>query len=77
MSFTPPSRYRVRGRGNKYGFSMMDSIQGFAILLVAATAFWVYIKLKERLDRIEHEVRWLRQELEELKPTEIRSQYDS
>jgi hypothetical protein len=55
----------------------MDAIQGFAILLVAATAFWVYIKLKERLDRLEHEVRWLRQELEELKPTEIRSNYDN
>jgi hypothetical protein len=55
----------------------MESIQGFAILLVAATAFWFYIRLKERLDAIEHEVRWLRQELEELKPTEVRSNFDS
>jgi hypothetical protein len=54
----------------------MDAIQGFAILLIAATAFWFYIKMKERLDLIEHEVRWLRQELEELKPTEVRSAYD-
>ena len=54
----------------------MDAIQSFAILLIAATAFWFYIKMKERLDLIEHEVRWLRQELEELKPTEVRSVYD-
>jgi hypothetical protein len=31
------------------------------------------VKLKERIDFLEHEVRWLRQELEELKPAEIRS----
>ena len=54
----------------------MDAIQGFAILLIAATAFWFYIKLKERLDFLEHAIRWLRQELEEMKPTEVRSAYD-
>ena len=54
----------------------MDAVQGFALLLVAGTAFWFYIKMKERMDLLEHEVRWLRQELEELKPTEVRSAYD-
>lgn len=56
---------------------MMDAIQSVLLLLVAATAFWVYYRLKERLELLEHEVRWLRQELESLKPTEVRSAYDS
>ena len=47
-----------------------------ALALVAATAFWVYLKLKERIEFLEHEVRWLRRELEALKPTEIKSAYD-
>jgi hypothetical protein len=54
----------------------MDAIQSLAILLVAATAFWVYIKLKQRIELLEHEVRWLRKELDMLKPTEIRSLND-
>ncbi len=54
----------------------MDAIQSIAILLVAATAFWVYVKLKERIEFLEHEVRWLRNELEAVKPTEIKSVYD-
>ena len=53
--------------------TIMDLIQSLAILLVAATAFWVYIKLKQRIEFLEHEVRWLRSELEMLKPTEVRS----
>ncbi|MFY0614991.1 MAG: hypothetical protein JXQ99_25905 [Hyphomicrobiaceae bacterium] len=56
--------------------AIMDIFQSLAILLVAATAFWVYIKLKQRIEFLEHEVRWLRNELEMLKPTEIRSLND-
>jgi hypothetical protein len=55
----------------------MDIFQSMAILLVAATAFWVYIRLKERLEFLEHEVRWLRQELESLKPTQVKSAYNA
>lgn len=54
----------------------MDVIQNVATPLVAATAFWVYIRLKDRVEFLEHGVRWLRQELEGLKPTEIRSAYN-
>ncbi|MDX1406441.1 MAG: hypothetical protein R3192_18055 [Woeseiaceae bacterium] len=54
----------------------MDTLQSLALLLIGGTAFWVYWRQKERLDLLEHEVRWLRQELEELKPTEVRSAYD-
>ncbi len=54
----------------------MDAIQNLAMLLVAATVFWTYLKLKERIEFLEHEVRWLRQEMEDLKPTEVKSVYD-
>ncbi|MDH3743314.1 MAG: hypothetical protein OER56_17115 [Hyphomicrobiales bacterium] len=54
----------------------MDAIQNLVILLVGATAFWVYLKLKARIEFVEHEIRWLRKELEDLKPTEIKSAYD-
>jgi len=54
----------------------MDAVQSLAIVLVGATAFWVYMKLKERIDLLEHEVRWLRKELEAVKPTELKSAYD-
>ena len=54
----------------------MDIFQNVAIVAVAATAFWAYMRLKTSLEFLEHEVRWLRQELESLKPTEIRSAYD-
>jgi hypothetical protein len=54
----------------------MDVFQSLAIFLVAATVFWVYLKLKERIEFLEHEVRWLRQELEDLKPREVKSVYD-
>ena len=54
----------------------MDAVQSMAILLVAATAFWVFLKLKSRIQLLEHEVRWLRKELEDLKPTEVKSIYD-
>lgn len=58
------------------GDAPMDAIQSLALVLVGATAFWVYLKLKERIELLEHEVRWLRKELEALKPTEIKSAYD-
>ena len=54
----------------------MDAVQSLAIAFVAATSFWVYIKLKQRIEFLEHEVRWLRSELEMLKPTEVRSLND-
>lgn len=54
----------------------MDAVQSLAIVLVAGTSFWVYIRLKQRIDFLEHEVRWLRSELEMLKPTEVRSAND-
>jgi hypothetical protein len=55
---------------------IMDAIQSLAIFFVAATAFWVFVKLKQRIEFLEHEVRWLRKELEMLKPTEVRSLND-
>ena len=54
----------------------MDIIQSLALLLIGGTIFWAYWKQKERLDFLEHEVRWLRQELEDLKPKEVKSIYD-
>ncbi len=54
----------------------MDAFQSLAIVVVGFTAFWVFLKLKERIELLEHEVRWLRSELEALKPREIRSAYD-
>lgn len=45
----------------------MDEIQNIGLLLVGGTAFWVYYKLKERLEFLEHEVRWLRSELDSVK----------
>jgi hypothetical protein len=54
----------------------MDAIQSLAILLVAVTAFWAYLKLTQRIELLEHEVRWLRKELEDVKPVEVKSVYD-
>ena len=54
----------------------MDIVQSLVILLVGATACWVYLKLEARIEFLEHEVRWLRKELEDLKPTEVKSAYD-
>ncbi len=54
----------------------MDAIQNLAILFVAATVFWAHLKLKDRIKFVEHEVRWLRKEMESMKPTEVRSAYD-
>ena len=54
----------------------MESALSVATALVGATAFWGYLKLQERISFLEHEVRWLRSELESLKPTEVKSTYD-
>ena len=54
----------------------METVQSLVILLVGGTSFWIYLKLKARIEFLEHEVRWLRKELEDLKPTEVRSVYD-
>ena len=45
----------------------MDEVQSIAILVVAATAFWAFIMVKKRIDFLEHEVRWLRSELNDIK----------
>ena len=54
----------------------MDIIQNLVMLGIAATAFWTYLRLKDRIEFLEHEVRWLRKEMEDMKPTEIRSAND-
>lgn len=56
--------------------SAMDMMQNLGILVVAATAFWFFLKIKDRIDFLSHEIRWLRKELESLKPVEINSEYD-
>lgn len=45
-------------------------------MLVGVSVMWGFLRLKERIDLLEHEVRWLRSELEELKPREVRSAND-
>lgn len=54
----------------------MDVITTIGLVLVISTSISVYVRLNERIGLLEHEVRWLRQELEELKPTEVKSVYD-
>lgn len=54
----------------------MDALQNVALLVIAATAFWFYLKMKDRIDFLSHEIRWLRKELDSLKPVEIKSDYD-
>ncbi len=54
----------------------MDASQMLGIIVVGITAFWFYLNLKQRIDFLEHEVRWLRSEVETLKPTEVKSQFD-
>lgn len=54
----------------------MDLFSTMALVLVLATGAWIYFKLNERITLLEHEVRWLRQELEASKPTEVKSVYD-
>ena len=40
----------------------MEGVQSIAILVVAATAFWAFLALRKRVEFLEHEVRWLRSE---------------
>jgi hypothetical protein len=45
----------------------MDPLQNIVILLIAGTVIWIFMKLKERIEFLEHEVRWLRSELDGMK----------
>lgn len=54
----------------------MDLFAITALTLVTVTGGWIFIRLNERIALLEHEVRWLRQEIEELKPTEVKSVFD-
>ncbi len=54
----------------------MHYVDTVLVLIVGVSFFWAFVKLKERVDFLEHEVRWLRSELEELKPKEVRSAND-
>jgi hypothetical protein len=45
----------------------MDVVQNIAILVVGATSFWAFIALRKRIEFLEHEVRWLRSELNDIK----------
>ena len=54
----------------------MNAVDILTMTLIAGTALWGYLKLQERISFLEHEVRWLRGELESLKPREVRSVYD-
>ncbi len=54
----------------------MDTIQNVIFLVIATTGFWALVALQRRISLLEHEVRWLRQELETLKPTEVVSEFD-
>lgn len=52
----------------------MDDAQNIAILIVAATSFWAFIALRKRIEFLEHEVRWLRSELNDIKLVDSDSQ---
>jgi hypothetical protein len=54
----------------------MHAFDILAMVLVAGTVLWGFLKLQERISFLEHEVRWLRNELESLKPREVKSTYD-
>ena len=45
----------------------MDEAQSIALLVIAATSFWAFIALRKRIEFLEHEVRWLRSELNDIK----------
>lgn len=46
----------------------MDAIQSLIIVLVGGAGIWGYFQFRQRIELLEHEVRWLRQELDSLKP---------
>jgi len=52
----------------------MDDAQNIAILIVAATSFWTFIALRKRIEFLEHEARWLRSELNDIKLVDSDSQ---
>ena len=56
----------------------MDTSIVLVVVLVASIATFAYFlhQLNQRIQFLEHEVRWLRSELEALKPTEVRSKFD-
>lgn len=54
----------------------MDAIQNVVILMIAGTVIWSFLKLKDRIEFLEQEVRWLRAELNNLKPGGYRGEYD-
>ena len=45
----------------------MDEAQSIALLVIAPTSFWAFIALRKRIEFLEHEVRWLRSELNDIK----------
>jgi biopolymer transport protein ExbB/TolQ len=45
----------------------MDQAESIAILVVAATSFWAFMALRKRIEFLEHEIRWLRSELNDIK----------
>jgi biopolymer transport protein ExbB/TolQ len=45
----------------------MDQAESIAILLVAATSFWALMALRKRIEFLEHDVRWLKSELNDIK----------
>jgi biopolymer transport protein ExbB/TolQ len=49
------------------GLGAVDEAQSIAILVVAATSIWAFVALRKRIDFLEHEVRWLRSELNDVK----------
>jgi hypothetical protein len=54
----------------------MDALQNIMILLIAGTVIWMFLKLKERIEFLEHEVRWLRSELDGMKGVHRGGDYD-
>jgi hypothetical protein len=50
----------------------MDALQNVVILLIAGTVIWIFLKLKERIEFLEHEIRWLRSDVNAMKPGEYR-----
>ncbi len=54
----------------------MDALQNVVILLIAGTVIWIFMRLKERIEFLEHEVRWLRSELDGIKGGGQRGDYE-
>ena len=54
----------------------MEALQLSVFALTLAIIGWLGFDLRRRVEFLEHEVRWLRSELESLKPREVRSKYD-